>query len=104
MDKIVLKLPEEKLQELSDVFPVIEVFIFTYMAEHIDAVKNCCRNMLSNLSIVYCRLYSSGTLLEEIIELILTKSYHIKWVSLSAVCRNNPQSVILLDVCDDVAS
>ena len=104
MDKIVLKLPEARLQELYDVFRLIEVFIFTYMAGHIDAVKNCCRNMLSNLSIVYSRLDSSGSLLRELLEKILAKPYHIKWVSLSAVCRNNPQSVILLDVWDDVAN
>ncbi|CAG7836609.1 unnamed protein product [Allacma fusca] len=104
MDKV-LGFPD--LPELADILPLMEIFIFTYLAGHIDAVKNCCRNMLSNLSVAYSRLDHLGgsqeELLKDLIVKILAKPYHVKWVSLAAVARNNPESKILTVIWKNVA-
>lgn len=103
-------IPLDVLKHVSKLFPPLEFFCFMYMPAHIDAVKNCCRNVLSSLSKIYDRLdeekfplISSSdnkqtTWVASLLQTILGKEPHIKWIPLACVVRNTKKASVLLEL------
>lgn len=98
-------IPIEVLKHVSPLFASLEFFCFMYMPAHIDAVKNCCKNILSSLTQIYDRLdeekfpaIGASTWVASILSSILRNPPHIKWAGLTCVIRNTKKSLMLLDM------
>lgn len=99
--------PTIVLEKVFPLFGLVEVFVFSYIPGHIDAVKNCCRNVLAALTKIYERIEQQQTmqspgLIQDLLGKILSKDSHVKWIALACVTRNSPLSVKVLNLKQDL--
>lgn len=103
------EVPSDVLKTVSNVFRPLELFCFMYMPGHIDAVKNCCRNIISSLSRIYDRLdeenydfpdkqQQSHGWISNFLKTILEKPIHIKWIALACVAKNTRKALTVLEL------
>jgi len=62
--------------------------------------KACCRNILANLAKIYDKMEPSSnfTQVKALIERILVKPEHIKWIALCSVTRSTSKSTAILEI------
>lgn len=96
-------------QHVASLFPRLEFFCYMYMSAHIDAVKNCCRNIISSLTKIYDSLDTANipavkppskdkNWISAILSTVLDKPAHIKWFGLSCIVKNTKKSLIVLEL------
>jgi len=100
--------PVNSLLEMSALFGQLEFFVFSYIPGHIDAVKNCSRNILGFLTKVYARLALQSALqlninyFEELLKKVLSQPTHVKFIAMSCVVKNSPLSTKFLKIQPDL--
>lgn len=95
--------PDTTLNEVVNLFAPLEFFCFMYMPGHIDAVKNCCRNIISALAKIYDRLDEESFSLKKedaktpwvtrLLQTVLEKPVHIKWIALACIAKNTKKAL-----------
>jgi len=93
------------MRAISFLYTELEFFIFSNITSHIDAVKNCCRNILRNLTRMYDKMEDARetSLVKGLLERVLGKPFHVKWVGVSCVSVSSPKSICILEIEKDMA-
>lgn len=88
--------------EFSHLFYEVEFFVFNYLSGHIDAVKSCCRNMITYLTKLYDNFENFKNneefTVKKFLERFMSKPTHVKWVGLCWIARSSPKSICLLEM------
>ncbi|ODN04552.1 Thyroid adenoma-associated protein [Orchesella cincta] len=105
-------IPLEVVTTVAVLFPQLEFFCYMYMPGHIDAVKNCCRNILSALTAIYDRLDEGNIPAPEnksqdgwitgFLRTVLGKPVHIRWLALSCIAKKTHKSLKVLELEPDL--